>query len=239
MNLDAKSQIAERIAGAIALLALAISAVYFAHDQHLTQIAVQMTFGKMNTTIDALNAPCKDFHGDYECGPIPQLSQTEKNIGIMAGDLAKQVNQSGQLTTAAANSILSVSAKLNDELTSLKSATDAVTTLTNKGTETLGIVQTTLGDAVKKIPDTQPLVDASTGTINDAHADLNRFVQSPLMKDDAVQVHGMLVHGNALTGDAQIEADKFTHPNKKKIGFFGALDATVMWLHSHVIPPFF
>ena len=46
-----------------------------------------------------LNAPCTDFHGDYECGPIKQASQTEKNIGILAAQGALQTKQSGQLIT--------------------------------------------------------------------------------------------------------------------------------------------
>ena len=70
----------------------------------------------LNATLLAINSPCTSFHGSTSCGVLAQLSQTEKNFGIVAGQSAEQVKQSGQLITAAAGNINLIGQHVNSAL---------------------------------------------------------------------------------------------------------------------------
>ena len=100
---------AKLAAETITLLAVAGSAIFVAAEFHKVAVNLKQTVTGLNgiekataDTLNALNAPCKDFQGDYICGPIQQLAQTEKNIGILAARSAQQVQQTATLVNAAA-----------------------------------------------------------------------------------------------------------------------------------------
>ena len=96
------------------------------------------TVQKLNQTVDAINAPCVGFHGSTTCGPIAQLSQTAKNVGIVAGLSAQQVKQSGVLIDSAAQAVQKVS-------TDLSGTAQAATGTLNAATGTLTTIQTQAG----------------------------------------------------------------------------------------------
>ena len=150
---------------------------------------VEKTVEKASSTLDAINAPCVGFHGSVTCGPIAQLSQTAKNVGIVAGLSAQQVKQSGILIDSAATSIKEVS-------TSLSGTAQAATGTLNAATGTLTVIQTQAG----------PLM----ASYKDAGDNLNA-----LLKDEAI--HRTLANLDAttqnlggITLDARLVSDKIS-----------------------------
>ncbi len=134
----------------------------------------------LNKTLDALNAPCKDFQGNYTCGPIPQLSQTEKNIGILAAKSAQQVQQSATLVNSAASAITS--------------ATQDVHTMALAGTDALG-------EGKKTIAAAQPLLASLTRTADASTAAVESFNALVSSKDLADAIHhtaGITASGDTI-----------------------------------------
>lgn len=66
-----------------------------------------------------IDAPCTGYHGSVSCGVLAQAAQTEKNIGIVAGQTALQVKQSGELVAAATQSLQETSAAARVDLDTL------------------------------------------------------------------------------------------------------------------------
>lgn len=95
--------------------------------------ALAKTTAKLNTTLDAINAPCVGFHGSTTCGPLAQLSQTEKNVGILAAQSALQVKQSSALVDAASDAVSTMATAGGKTL-------DAATDLAKEATTTLKTV---------------------------------------------------------------------------------------------------
>ena len=183
---------------------------------------LQPTLTRLNATLDAVNAPCTGFHGSVTCGPLAQLSQTEKNVGIVAGQSALQVKQSGVLIDAAAKSITQVSEHVN---LAADSATSALATVS---------VDLTM---------LQPTIKATTPLLlnaGDAVQDIDAFIKdnSPLVHTNLVNVAGMTNSGNLMLIDAQWKTHELLHPDKVRLGFWGATWAGIKAIHS-IEPPLF
>ena len=155
------------------------------------------TFDRINTTLDKINAGCVDIQGDYVCGPIEQLSQTEKNVGILAARSAQQVQQTGTLVTAVANNLNTVGEAVKDSAGHINGTADAATGTLKAATDTLGEGKRTIAAA-------QPLLAAYTQSGNDMDALLKRKAIGDLLDNLA----GVTAHGNAIAGDFQQVADK-------------------------------
>ena len=113
---------------------------------------------QLGTTLTALNAPCKDDQGSVTCGPIPQLAQTEKNIGIVAAQGAEQVKQSGRLISQASDAIVAVT----------------------------GTAQGALGTAQEQLTHVAPLLDAAKGSADAAKTTLDGLVLTETASTKAV-----------------------------------------------------
>ena len=136
------------------------------------------TVDRLNATLDAINAPCTGFHGSSTCGVLAQAAQTEKNIGIVAGQAALQVRQTGTLIQASTANLDKAGKSVTDLTTHLTRTADAATDLTQELTTTIRTVNDRTG----------PLLDAYTQSGNDLDA---------LLKDHAV--HETLDNVNDLT----------------------------------------
>ena len=144
------------------------------------------TLDKANGTLDAINAPCVGFHGSVTCGPLAQLSQTEKNIGIVAGQSALQVKQSGKLIDATSEAIRISS-------TDVGRLANALTGTANSATQTLQAAQA----SIQTINDRTPaLIDAYTAS----GRDLDAMIQEnrPSVKAVLVHVVGMTASGDVI-----------------------------------------
>ena len=166
------------------------------------------TLAKVDATLDAINAPCKDFQGNYTCGPIVQLSQTEKNVGILAARSAQQVQQTGVLVTAVANNLNTVGESVKDTASHLNKTADAATGTLDAATGTLGEGQRTLATFNAKAG---PLLDAYTASGYDLDA---------ILKANATEIHGTLVGIQGVaTNTASItgSVDKMTAHLEKQV----------------------
>ena len=148
------------------VIALTLGGLLTYWDFHLTQVVTRSslefaakavpdlapTVTAANKMLADLSAPCKDFQGDWVCGPIPQLAQTEKNIGILAARSAQQVQQTGTLVTAVAHNLDTVGDSVKTVAGRLSVTADAATGTLNAATGTLDTVNGRAG----------PLMDAYT-----------------------------------------------------------------------------
>jgi hypothetical protein len=155
------------------------------------------TLAKINGTLDAINAPCKDIQGDWVCGPLAQLAQTEKNVGILASRSAQQVQQTGILVTAVANNLDSVGTAVRDTARHLDKTADA-------GTGTLNAATATLGEGQHAIAAFQPLAAAYT---QDGY-DLDALLKDRSLRATLDNVAGMTTQGGAILVDFRQVADK-------------------------------
>ena len=152
----------------------------------------------INSPLGAINAPCVGFHGSVTCGPIAQLSQTAKNVGIVAGQSALQVKQSGVLIDAAAKSVTEVSAHVNR-------TADALTQTAQGATDTLAEGRRTIAAA-------QPVLAAFTRDGDDLH----ELLKSHAIDQTLTSVASMTESGAGILANGKTVSDKitydFTHP---------------------------
>jgi hypothetical protein len=134
-----------------------------AYNASATAYNARGTVTAGNDLLAALNAPCKDFQGDYICGPIPQLSQTEKNIGILAGKSAQQVQQTATLVNASA-------ATIKDAGDSVKKVATALAGTAQQATDTLAAARDDLTAAKPSLDALPPLVSHADATVSDLDA---------------------------------------------------------------------
>ena len=154
------------------------------------------TVQKLNQTVDAINAPCVGFHGSTTCGPIAQLSQTAKNVGIVAGLSAQQVKQSGVLIDSAAQAVQKVS-------TDLSGTAQAATGTLNAATGTLTTIQTQAG----------PLMAVYTKDGQDLDALLkSHALNQSLDNVQAITASGELIMANGARVTTKM-ADDYTKPS--------------------------
>lgn len=118
--------------------------------------ALAKTTGKLNATLDAINAPCKGFHGSVTCGPLAQLSQTEKNVGILAAQSALQVRQTAGLVTDTAEAIKGAAADVHTMAVAGTGTLNAATGTINAFQPVAGHVDDAVGhfDDLLTSPDT-------------------------------------------------------------------------------------
>ncbi len=154
---------------------------------------------RLSDTLDAINAPCVGFHGSETCGPLAQLSQTEKNIGIVAGLAALQVKQSATLVNSASVAVTS--------------ATQDVHTMAQAGTETLNTATETLGEGKRTIAAAQPLLSSLTRATDASTLSIQHFDVLLTSKDLATAMRNsasMTASGAEIMVDAKRVADDAT-----------------------------
>ena len=170
-----------------------------APDVEPTIAKANAAIDKVNGTLDALNKPCYDLQGDWICGPIPQLSQTEKNIGILAARSAQQVQQTGTLVTAVAHNLDTVGDSVKTVAGRLSTTADAAT----------GLLHTT-STAMDKLNDDKsglsPLLAAYTGAGNDMDA----LIKGHAVNDTLTNLQFTTQNVAGVTLDLRQVADKET-----------------------------
>lgn len=150
--------------------------------------ALAATTGKLNATLDALNAPCVGFHGSVTCGPLAQLSQTEKNVGILAAKSAQQVQQSATL--------------VNETAEAIKGAAADVHTMAQAGTGTLNAATGTI-DAF------QPVIGQTSAAV--AHFDA--LIQSPDVTDTLHNANLITASWAGTSEDFHVWSHKLWNPS--------------------------
>ena len=159
-------------------------------------IATQAAAKELSATLQVVNAPCVGLHGSVSCGPLAQMSQTEKNIGIVAAQSALQVKQTGALVAAAAASVQQASGDIH-----------AVAQSASKTMDGLTADETRLLPVMDGLPPLEHSLastsDASTAAVNSLNARLTDPRVDALLTD----FRSMADNGAAITADGRKVAD--------------------------------
>jgi hypothetical protein len=210
--------------GAAALLLLVQVSSMAKH----ADVAVSSTSAQLNgvlagagKTLDQVNRPCKGAAGPDACGTLAQLNKTAIDIGNITIATQMQVSQTGKLIAHSAELLDGIAVDVHGEMAEAQRATQGVTEATQQASALL--------EAGKPV-----LVAAAKAT-----EDVDALVLDPDLGKTLGNVQRVTASSAAIAEDARIEADKLTHPDKRKLGFWATADATVLWIHSHVLPPIF
>jgi hypothetical protein len=191
----------------------------------------------VNTALDTINAPPRDDGHQMVYGTLSGISQTTKNIGILAAQGAEQIKQSGTLVAAAATTITMTGSHVNTTMDSLSGTADAasgsLTTLTAHITPAIDTANTTLGDVGTAITKFEPVEDSATKAVKDFDA----LVTGPVT-DATNQVALTGVQVTAIATDIHKEADSVTKPQpwwRKALGY-GNMGVNIACLATHSCP---
>lgn len=179
--------------------------VVFAHaDTNLSQLSL---------TLQQVNRPCGTKIKDLTlpCGALATLNKTVVKIGDAVVTTQRQERAITPHTIAA--------------MDNLNRAADALTRTANAATQTLHGASLTLSTMNDSIASTKPLIEASTVTLGHIDSTL------PTLSETTVNVKRMTADGARITKDAADEADKLSHPPKKKLGFWGGFWVGMQYVH--------
>lgn len=184
-------------AGAWAILHITPMARAAAYNVSLTAYNANQVMTTANDTFAALNAPCHDFQGDYICGPIPQLAQTEKNVGILAAQSVLQVRQSATLVNTASQS-------LKDTSQAVKGTADAATNLLASAARTTDQLPADLNRIIADFDATQGPIAA----IGQDAADFDALLRDQAIHQTLSAAAATLGNANGILADGRKVADK-------------------------------
>ena len=189
--------------------------------------AAAPTAGKTDAVLDHINRPCKGASGPDACGTLAQINKT----AIDAGDAivrTQLIERSTQPHIISAMDEFGQTAKhLSSTADSLKGTADALT-----GTATAATA--TLGEGKRTIAAFQPILAAFTQD----GKDLDSRINDPHVTNLVAHLAGMSASGDKMLADAQWKTHQLLHPDKVKLGFWGATWAGVKAIHD-IEPPIF
>jgi hypothetical protein len=215
--------------GCISLAALAVGGTVMVVGHHTLY-----SLAELDATLREVNRPCGK---NQSCGTLADVAKSLNTVRGTFGQIEVAANhenkQLTKLDAQEAQLFAGVNMALNDTHATLTA-----------GTGTLNALTETLGTAKQTIANAQPLEDAATKAVNefsDTTAAISPRIQKLLDDSGPVMtnVQAMTFNGNRVIKDAADEADKLVHPPIKKLTFWGAIDATVSWMHSRLMPSFF
>lgn len=216
-----------RICGSIALLAVSLLALQtrenedlLVNDSHSVAVhAVSLeqaggeAIGEWHKAAVEVNRPCKG----KSCGT---LALTEKLL-TKGGDI---------LVTTQRNEDREAKL-LNEEVPGLMARVNMVV---DQAGGTLAAYQKTGEALTAAAQGLQPVEDNAALAL----AQLDNVIADPDIRATAKNLASATAHGDAILGDAQIEADKIAHPPKKKLGFWASVYAGAQVVHK-LSPPLF
>jgi hypothetical protein len=177
------------------------------------------TLDGVNETLAEINAPCTSFHGSVSCGPIAQLSQTEKDVGILAAQGALQVKQTHDLILATTRNLDEVGASVKKVSGHLSQTADALSETAQQASTSVQGVETHLTPVLDS---TAGALDAATGRINalaDTQTALNRsidhadaLITNPTIPETLANVQNITAQTAIITTDAKVYEERFVYP---------------------------
>ena len=194
------------VAGSTALLCLELCRVVKDIDNSITT--------DLNKITSEITKPCQGPAGPEACGTLQTINKTV----IKAGDAI--VTTQIQERTAAPH-IIAAMDTLNDSSSKLGGSAEALT-------ETAGALTDTANTATKTLASLQPAVDAFTTSGQDLDALLKRqaiqnFVDNMgLLSENLVSMTGS---GKSILTDGAAQVHTWTHPTKKRLTFWTAIEA--------------
>jgi hypothetical protein len=230
-----KALIATAIGACCAVIFLCLivagSAAYFTWDLHQTQIVLRASIAPLQNaaskgitdTFDNLNRPC----APGPCGLLPNGTKVETKVGDAIVTTQIQERTTAPHVIAAMDTFNTAAQKLGTTADSLSGTATALT-----GTATAATA--TLGEGKRTIAAAQPLLAAFTQD----GKDLDSRINDPHVTNLVAHLAGMSASGDKMLADAQWKTHQLLHPDKVKLGFWGATWAGVKAIHD-IEPPIF
>jgi hypothetical protein len=202
-------------------VSLAVGAVGFAVYWTVTDLGE--TEARLNAALDTINRPCAP-------GPCGTLANIDKAV-VKLGDIAVTSQRQEQETARAAQQTMDTVAGVAAHVNTLS---DSLAGTATAATGTLTAAADALSEGQRTLAALQPVLGHSDAAVADLDA---------LLKDQAIHrtfdhVESITASGDKILADAAFEADKFTHPQKKKLTFWSGVYTAVEWIHK-VEPPLF
>jgi hypothetical protein len=207
----------------------------------------------LKPTLTTLNRPCgirnvksnanySTFYSEGSLMPCGTLAEVATSV-VKAGDAVVQTQLVERTTaphvTAAMDTLNDSAQKLGGTADNLSGTATALTGTANAATGTLTAATTTIQTAGTTIAAFQPVL----GHLNASSADLDAFLKGRMLTETLPDIAANLkiTTGNVaeMTTDSATWYHKWLHPDKKKLTFVGGVDATTLWIHSHILPPLF
>lgn len=217
------------VGAAIFLVLLQTSSLLEQSRRDEQQLAIQA-----GQTLVLINQPCGVPKDPHPCGTLADVNQT---LATARGTLGK--------AEEAAISFDKHSGTLYTQEQALFHELD--TTIGTANT-TLAAVQGTAQGATAALMTTKdtitgllPMETAATQAVSSLNAVLSQpSIPQVLAKAVVIEdnVALMTADGHRISKDAADEADKLAHPTKKT-GFIATTDATLLYIHSRILPPLF
>lgn len=126
----------------------------------------------------------------------------------------------------------------SDVLIALRGTSEVATSTMQQFGEQLSVTNDQAQDFIKTATATAAAAKPTLEEATKTEHDLDTLVMDPDWALTLSNVQRGTNDGAALIQDGRIEADKFAHPDKKKLGFWGATAAVGNWLQ-HFMPPIF
>ena len=230
-----KALIATAIGACCAVIFLCLivagSAAYFTWDSHQTQIVLRASIEPLQDaaskgiadTFDNLNRPC----APGPCGLLPNATKVETKVGDAIVTTQLQERTTAPHVIAAMDTFNTAAQKLGTTADSLSGTATALT-----GTATAATA--TLGEGKRTIAAFQPILAAFTQD----GKDLDSRINDPHVTNLVAHLAGMSASGDKMLADAQWKTHQLLHPDKVKLGFWGATWAGVKAIHD-IEPPIF
>lgn len=212
-------------------LIVAGSAAYFTWDLHQTQIVLRASIAPLQNaaskgitdTFDNLNRPC----APGPCGLLPNGTKVETKVGDAIVTTQLQERTTAPHVIAAMDTFNTAAQKLGTTADSLSGTATALT-----GTATAATA--TLGEGKRTIAAAQPVLAAFTQD----GKDLDTRINDPHVTALVAHLAGMSASGDLMLADVQWKTHQLLHPDKVKLGFWGATWAGVKAIHD-IEPPIF
>jgi hypothetical protein len=216
-------------------LIVAGSAAYFTWDSHQTQIVLRASIAPLQDaaskgiadTFDNLNRPC----APGPCGLLPNGTKVETKVGDAIVTTQLQERTTAPHVIAAMDTFNTAAQKLGSTADSLSGTATALT-----GTATAATA--TLSEGKRTIAAFQPVLAGLT----EATVSINGFLKGQMLTKTlpkiAVNLEGTTDSLAGTAADVRSEVFKWTHPSKKKLGFWGGTWAGIQAVHK-LEPPLF
>jgi len=185
-----------------------------------TLAAANGTIASLNGNLEALNGTRAKLELDLDEGHRLLLE-----AGLTARDARKASDLELKYLPQWNRQITETMGNVNQTITALQGTAKAAT-------ETLHDASLDLETLNDSIQATKPLIEAGTDTVK--HYD----AMAPTLSATADNVKRMTSDGARITKDAADEADKLSHPPKKKLTFWGGFWVGMQYVHK-LMPPIF
>lgn len=204
----------------------------------VTLVAVCLTLcsvvGHLNTTLSKLDQAIDSANGE-----VAKIDTTRKSVDDLLVQTTTLVIDADDAATKESSVLDSVNVQM---ITTLGHLDETVMSFNKNQTDiSLHTVQSldSISDTLKAAKPAIENLNATVVETNATIASADRLISDPAIPKLIDSGQRLTESAAGLVQDGKEEADKFVHPQKKKLTFMVGLNATVDWMCSHLIPPLF